>query len=363
MKKTRNGTIDFFRFIFAICIVIHHGYLLFEGSNYTYTLFERGAIGVEFFFLVSGFLMAKSINKEKDDNAIEDSTIKFMFKKISSFYPAFFISYVISIILISIFCYTGEKMFITRFFDSIWELLLIRGFGFQGVRSYPASWYLSAMVIAMTLIYPIYKKNKGFFEKYLSLLIPLLIFGYMFHTTKSILNIEIFMGIMYKSTLRAIGVICLGIFSYSVCEKLKRITFTNQGEKLLTFIEWFGYLLTIFYMQFFKEFKVGFDFLILLFLAISVTLSFSNKTKTRNIFNKEIYIKLGKYSLYPYLIYYPFGVILGKYMKNLTPIIPIFLYLVLTFLVAFAIMKIEKPVMDWLKSIKKYFIKEVEYEK
>lgn len=254
-------------------------------------------------------------------------------------------------------------MFITRFFDSIWELLLIRGFGFQGVRSYPASWYLSAMVIAMTLIYPIYKKNKGFFEKYLSLLIPLLIFGYMFHTTKSILNIEIFMGIMYKSTLRAIGVICLGIFSYSVCEKLKRITFTNQGEKLLTFIEWFGYLLTIFYMQFFKEFKVGFDFLILLFLAISVTLSFSNKTKTRNIFNKEIYIKLGKYSLYPYLIYYPFGVILGKYMKNLTPIIPIFLYLVLTFLVAFAIMKIEKPVMDWLKSIKKYFIKEVEYEK
>ena len=52
--EKRNGTIDFFRFVFAAGIVFYHARPLIQQE-----LFVCGYIGVEFFFLVSGYLLMK----------------------------------------------------------------------------------------------------------------------------------------------------------------------------------------------------------------------------------------------------------------------------------------------------------------
>lgn len=64
----KNGKIEFYRFIFCIAILLFHmqKYLLGEASltnGIHFALFPHGAMGVEFFFLLSGFLMAKSVYK------------------------------------------------------------------------------------------------------------------------------------------------------------------------------------------------------------------------------------------------------------------------------------------------------------
>lgn len=50
----RNGIIDFMRFVFCILIVLDHA-TLFRGRM------VAGYIGVEFFFIVSGWLLMKHI--------------------------------------------------------------------------------------------------------------------------------------------------------------------------------------------------------------------------------------------------------------------------------------------------------------
>ncbi len=58
--KKRNGTIDCMKFIFAIVVVIYHG-SHFLGE--TRMAFHGGFIAVEFFFLVSGYLLTLKASK------------------------------------------------------------------------------------------------------------------------------------------------------------------------------------------------------------------------------------------------------------------------------------------------------------
>lgn len=61
--KQRNGTIDFLKFIFAVIIVIFHGSQKLTDDS-SLQIFKSGRLGVEFFFLVSGYMMAASAEKQ-----------------------------------------------------------------------------------------------------------------------------------------------------------------------------------------------------------------------------------------------------------------------------------------------------------
>ena len=60
MYNKRNGAIDLLKFLFSLMIVIYHGRLFANAEN---PLFRAGKIGVEFFFIVSGYLMAAKAEK------------------------------------------------------------------------------------------------------------------------------------------------------------------------------------------------------------------------------------------------------------------------------------------------------------
>lgn len=63
MKSKRNSLIEFLRFFFALNVVKNHGYFPYQGPYFT-----PGRISVEFFFILSGYLFAKSIYKYKEGN-------------------------------------------------------------------------------------------------------------------------------------------------------------------------------------------------------------------------------------------------------------------------------------------------------
>ena len=57
MKK-RNSLIELYRFFFAMNVVKYHGYFPYQGRY-----ISPGHVSVEFFFVLSGFLLRRSIDK------------------------------------------------------------------------------------------------------------------------------------------------------------------------------------------------------------------------------------------------------------------------------------------------------------
>ena len=60
MKK-KNSLIELYRFIFAMNVVKNHGYFPYRGSY-----FSPGRISVEFFFVLSGLFLIRTIDKYRD---------------------------------------------------------------------------------------------------------------------------------------------------------------------------------------------------------------------------------------------------------------------------------------------------------
>ena len=65
MVSKRNQTIELLRFFFAVVIVLYHGRVIFPIS-----LFPSGYLAVEFFFIVSGYMMVKSSKKQQDSTML-----------------------------------------------------------------------------------------------------------------------------------------------------------------------------------------------------------------------------------------------------------------------------------------------------
>lgn len=84
-SKGRSGELDFWKFIFSLVIVIRHSEYLPTTIEYPY--FRGGSIFVEFFFITSGYLMAKSAERKENTKSLVEETSSFLRKKITAFYP------------------------------------------------------------------------------------------------------------------------------------------------------------------------------------------------------------------------------------------------------------------------------------
>ena len=86
-SQPRNGWIELFRFVFALLIVFYHG-TAFLPADSNFLRCTNGAIAVEFFFILSGFLMAKSAKRKLRENApIGLDSARFIIKKYASIFP------------------------------------------------------------------------------------------------------------------------------------------------------------------------------------------------------------------------------------------------------------------------------------
>ena len=90
--KQRNYTIDFFRLIFAICIVILHTCNFMPNKEYVYL--PGAYISVEFYFIVSGYLYMKKAAEAKNElnNSVWQQNIKVIGKKYLSILPYLFLA-------------------------------------------------------------------------------------------------------------------------------------------------------------------------------------------------------------------------------------------------------------------------------
>lgn len=300
VKNKRIGEIELWRFIFSIIIVFHHSRRLVGNDN---ALFFNGAYAVEFFFILSGYLLMQSIDRMKSTTgSIGKDTFLFIKKKYLSLCPDLFISWVLgAMVTIGAMGYTLKEAgnFLA---GGIWEMGLLHmgGLNPQGLNS--AVWYLSSMLIAMAILYPILRKYKDGGRLVFAPLAAILIFGYLFAEFGSLRVPFGWTGLTFRGNLRAFADLCLGVVCYQATQKFAALPLNNFAKALLTFAKYGCFAGLLAYM--YGPTVHTMEFFLLPVIMLAILLTFSRQTLGQQVFNNKFVIFLGKFSLPLYLGHY-----------------------------------------------------------
>lgn len=273
IKTEKNGEIELFRLLFCLSVVCTH-----LNGFFHLGLFARGTFGVEFFFLVSGFFMARSAEKAESVNFPD--FCKYIYRKAKSFFPYYILAVVLQLIVLRIIIQKTELMtLLVETVKLIPEILFLQmgGFATESTINVAATWYLSAMLLAILVLYPLtikFKKNYGII--YLILAIFGLGFLNRMHGGYIVVYRTADCGLMYDGMLRGLFEVALGASCYALSNVLGSKVFTKLQKILLTIVKYLGYLFVGVYV--FSNFSNTYESIALIVLTICVVLTGSNVT-------------------------------------------------------------------------------------
>ena len=299
MDNKRNGAIDLLKFLFGLMVVFYHG-RKFVGSERM--LFGAGFIAVEFFFLVSGYLMAaKAYSVSKKENLLPGKeTSDYILKKVKTLFPHVLFAYILSLavhflITSDLVAFTKKAVF------TVWEpfMLWMSGLGTNEIQINAQAWYISAMLLAMLVLYPIMIKKFDLFTRVIAPIAAIFIFGWISHEYGTLNHYRGWSGILYSGNLRAFAVLSLGAVCWQATQWLIRIPFTKLGRGMLSLVEVTCYLLVVVGANLHSH--KALSFVMVAFLAVGITITFSKKSLTGTCFDKKICYWLGNFSLTVYL--------------------------------------------------------------
>ena len=341
-RSVRNGKIEYLRFIFCLCVLLFHicKYIMelpdYE-SEIHLSFFSHGAMGVEFFFLVSGFLMAKTAyiysefsNLAFNDQSLSENYLKFLGKKYFSIFPYHFIAFVLAFTTYVVSKHMGISSLLMYAANSLPNFLLIEMSGINLSNPNHIEWYISCMLFAMAIIYPLCIRYYHSFTKFFAPLIAILLLGYMQHTTGRLTGVSQWSFICYKSMLRAIAEIALGTTAFELSRYIKKRQWNKIQKIIFTLTELCCFILIIIFVLF--TFTVNMEILILFLLFILVTLAFSSISYGAKLFDNRFFYFLGSISLPIYLAQLPAIYIVSGYFGTFSTKSQIIISLLLTML-------------------------------
>lgn len=266
--RGRNGEVDLMRVVLAVVIMVFHA--RFFWRNTETPPFAAGVYAVDFFFLLSGILMGKSITSGR----IGD-TFAFLKRKLSSFYLVFVASTLIACVEYYMSCHLSQSEAAEKLLLGIFELLLVGQGGLQPFTGFNAvSWYLPAMMLGMAILHPIAMRHRKWFFPIGSILVAACCYGVLFQNCGGITGGRSWTGFSTYRMIRAIASISLGVFIFDMSERTHRsVAATKAGCFFFTLIKVLSIaaFLTIMFNR--PGHKAG--FFCMLFLALYLYLAFS----------------------------------------------------------------------------------------
>ncbi|MCM1267740.1 MAG: acyltransferase [Bacteroidales bacterium] len=303
--KGRNNIVELMRFLFSVLVVGYHVQMSMNDSAINF--FENGAVAVEFFFLISGYFMARSIERfSSDENGkIGKSTLQFMAKKVKGIWPIHITANIAMLFLILLF---ETSAFMTRFIKGLPGLFFLQmaplwNESFNEALIVP-EWYLSAMLLSMVVIFPLVlllrRKRKAVSASFCALGIM----GVFFLAVGVILKGHIQQNFIYA--VRAAAELILGMLAYYLSAAVAKHEYGKTGVRALKAVEWTGYFLPV--MLGFVPVSASLQPLCMIvtvvgtFIAITVTFSAKGIQITNDKIN-DVFGYLGTISLPIYLIH------------------------------------------------------------
>ena len=320
----RNGKIELMRFVMCIFVIIYHAE---DSINFNHlprffdliTLSKHGCIGVEFFFVLSGFFMAKAAEKDylsKLRRGVND-TVNFFFKRFAGVIPFQIISFFIIYIIYNILHKPAFTEAMMDLFESIPDLLLFSMIGVPYEAYNGVAWYLSAMLIGFIVIYPWLRCYYYKFSRFFAPIISFLLLLFLFFSSDPIRLSGVYKmyGFIRVANIRACAELLLGVVSFELSKKLGKLRLSESMRKVLFAVEIILILSLIIYV--FSPLSEAWQFLFLFVCAAFITLALSGASSGNEKFDKRWIYYLGKLSLPVYLIQYAFMNIAKFYLKSL----------------------------------------------
>ena len=317
-SKPRNNIVEFFRFIYSLLVLGYHVQLSYDDD--VYDIFENGAIAVEYFFLLSGYFLARSLEKlAKDEKTnIFLKLYYFMKNKITALLNVHILA-IIAIVIIIACCDT--KSFVDKFVPGIPSIFLVHMIivwsgDFDKALIVP-EWYISSMLICMLLMVFFYllfcKILKGIYA-------TIILFGIL-----GIIAIITGLATSWKFNenmaynIRAWGEMCIGMFSYYVSIAIKDNTYNDCISIILKIVEMIGYVVpAILGIIPYNLNSMSYIFGVI-FIFVAVFITFAEKG---NIVKNEkvnfVFGYLGALSL-PIYLFHPVIISLIDYLKKDMP--------------------------------------------
>lgn len=307
MKRTnlsnKNGNIEILRFVFSLLVLLFHiNNRVNIKTPEHFTFFGNGFIGVEFFFIVAGYLLAASAQRRADCDIVKE-TVNCMYKKFNKIFPVHF--FVLGFTIL-VYIYSNREKgiydILTNVFGFLPNALLIQFSGIKSLHSVPLEWFLSSMFIAIPILYPLLLKFKKVFSVLVCPILSLTLIASLYINSPGIRysNTPALGGLFIQGTIRAMAEIALGIFLFEVAKQINMAEEAKWHRILLTVTELFSYCVVIVYSV--GETNNIFDGYMIFFFALGIVITFSKKSYFANLFDNKISYYLGSLGLPIYIL-------------------------------------------------------------
>lgn len=266
----RNNTIDVWRIVFTYMIVFFH----FD-TTFPYTarlnLTAGWYIAVEFFFIVSGYLLyQKAVAADKAVSPWE-----YTLHRYRQIYPRYLISL---LILFGVIVWARRLNFtdsVDLLLDSYWELLGLQGIGLDRGWNYlnPVGWYISVMFISGFILWFFLQKHREIFLNLIAPVFVMIAFSNLYRisgTKNAAVDIEGFY--INYALLKGMGNMCLGIFAARLNQRMAGKYPEEKQRTRLQILGAAGFAAVILLSSFRGNSTL--DCLMSLILMVSVCLSF-----------------------------------------------------------------------------------------
>lgn len=271
-KECQEGnSIYVWRIVFTVLIMILH-----YNSSYTKIYANPHVtngwyIGVEFFFIVSGYLlMAKA-----DINGKTESALRYTARRYIRLYPEYLFALVLTWLIKSCTGARGVKGSLLLLLENWEELFMLQCIG---LNKYPfinnITWYISAMLLAGFLIYHCVTCYRDTYIKFILPVLLVVIYSYLYRHNTDLDHYVYTEGIwLNDAVLRGLLDMNVGVAVYMIHEQVKKVNWTKLSKILMLVGEVFCYGFVVV-----MAVRHGgtYDFLLLFVLGFAVLLSFMN---------------------------------------------------------------------------------------
>ena len=341
MKK-RNGTIELLKFIFAMLVMgVHTSF--FTDIN----IAQSGQLGVDFFFMVSGYFAAKSINNESKENS-EYNTLSFCKKRILGFYPYYLTSVLFDIVLLSTINWVDIFTIPRMIRRNIFEIIPLQVFGFRSEYASGVQWYVGTMFILVPVVYLLYKKYRKIFSLIISPIVAFFLFGITIYFADGLRNPGYMIGgLLFLGLLRGFANISLGTFIFDISAHLKKKSELFNITKLKKIIVYFTELTLLIgttgYCIVHKSTQNDCMCVILIAFLLIMIFTFNDGL---TIFDNSFVYSLGKISSVVFMIHIAVGKAIAHYLVGIDTRIIIILYYIISIILAYFLQKIVSKIMN-----------------